>query len=467
MLAAPGLVLGQEPDGPNEEQVKILLSGVAEWNEWREANPDAEIDLARAKLSDMNLIGANLWSADLAHADLAHADLTGADLFNSDLTKADLGHAILTKANLRAANLTEAYILGANFEQADLSFANLQNATQGYLTHLTWDLAQFLMPMRKADMGGINSGGTRTIFMEASLLDANLTGTDLRKADLTGADLKRTNLAEADLTFVDLTGADLTEANLTGADFRFSDFTETKFEPKTIPNAREMLGAFGLRTLHVEARFAPDETLAYDIGAIVELRESAKATGLTSMERDLTCSIERIRNGNPDRPRYARVASHFLFDLTCNYGAEPDRPLFLIGFFFVAFVVVYALMLESPNGGRLYVDYLPKRGEKDVTLPLNACSRQQWGRPKPTKDILPRLIEKTRFTRICIYFSLQSMFNIGYREFHIGSWIARLQRRPYSMRAVGPLRVASGLQSLLGVALLALWLLCAFGRPFG
>ena len=44
------------------------------------------------------------------------------------------------------------------------------------------------------------------------MMDADLTGTDLRMADLTGA-----NLANAWLPWADLIGADLTNANLYGA----------------------------------------------------------------------------------------------------------------------------------------------------------------------------------------------------------------------------------------------------------
>lgn len=65
-----------------------------------------------------------------------------------------------------------------------------------------------------------------------------------------------------------------------------------------------------------------------------------------------------------------------------------------------------------------------------------------------------------------LYFSLLSAFHIGWRDFNVGNWISRMQPREYTLRATGWVRVASGLQSLISVYLLALALLTYFGRPF-
>jgi hypothetical protein len=67
---------------------------------------------------------------------------------------------------------------------------------------------------------------------------------------------------------------------------------------------------------------------------------------------------------------------------------------------------------------------------------------------------------------LAFYFSLLSAFHIGWRELNVGSWIARLQRKEYNLRATGWVRTVSGFQSLLSVYMLALWALSYFGRPF-
>jgi hypothetical protein len=59
-----------------------------------------------------------------------------------------------------------------------------------------------------------------------------------------------------------------------------------------------------------------------------------------------------------------------------------------------------------------------------------------------------------------------SPFHIGFRELNVGTWLARLQTREYTLRATGWVRAVAGVQSLLSVYLLALWALTYFGRPF-
>jgi hypothetical protein len=65
-----------------------------------------------------------------------------------------------------------------------------------------------------------------------------------------------------------------------------------------------------------------------------------------------------------------------------------------------------------------------------------------------------------------LYFSFLSAFSLGWRELNVGTWIARMQPREYVLRATGWVRTVAGIQSLLSVYLLALWVLTYFGRPF-
>jgi hypothetical protein len=141
----------------NEEQVKLLKKSVAEWNKWRNENPDVKIDLCGADLHGAYLSGAYLSGADLSGADLIRADLSGAYLSGADLIRADL----------READLGEADLLGADLSWADLYGTNL----------------------RDANLCG------------ASLCEADLRGANLCRASLCGADLTRTTLCGAYLWF--------------------------------------------------------------------------------------------------------------------------------------------------------------------------------------------------------------------------------------------------------------------------
>lgn len=116
------------------------------WNEWREKDPNREINLSRTNLTvvrltferpknmdptrfhrsdsenpvNLNLSGVNLSSADLSGADLRYANLSGADLNKANLTWADLIGADLSNAKLSGANLSGAKLGNANLSNTDL-----------------------------------------------------------------------------------------------------------------------------------------------------------------------------------------------------------------------------------------------------------------------------------------------------------------------------------------------------------
>ncbi len=94
------------------------------WNEWRRANPDAEIWLQGVDLSSAEdrliLRRVNLRQANLARARLGSAVLVGADLSGAVLVGARLSGAILVEASLRGAQLPESDLRGANLRNSDL-----------------------------------------------------------------------------------------------------------------------------------------------------------------------------------------------------------------------------------------------------------------------------------------------------------------------------------------------------------
>jgi hypothetical protein len=109
----------------NEEHIRILRQGVEVWNQWRENNPEIEVDLYNANLSYAELNGVNLIKAKLSKADLSYADLSHADLREAYIIEAKLPYAKLIKANLIGANLFAAKLCHANLADAILIRANL------------------------------------------------------------------------------------------------------------------------------------------------------------------------------------------------------------------------------------------------------------------------------------------------------------------------------------------------------
>jgi uncharacterized protein YjbI with pentapeptide repeats len=162
-----------------------------------------ESDLILRGERDIDLRGADLRGADLRGADLRRADLFGVDLSGADLSGADLigielSKAVLHKANLRGADLvmspsadTPAKPLQATLIETDFTGADLR----------------------------------KTVFNAADLSRAILAKSDLRGASLFNAVLRDADLSDADLSDADLRGVDLSNADLSRASLRRADFT--------------------------------------------------------------------------------------------------------------------------------------------------------------------------------------------------------------------------------------------------
>jgi hypothetical protein len=126
------------------------------------------------------------------------------------------------------------------------------------------------------------------------------------------------------------------------------------------------------------------------------------------------------------------------------------------------FALPYWLAIKNGNSRNgiwmiLPEDRLASRGGKKKAVLI---------RPHVAKTWREWLVNEYRMLRTGLYFSLLSAFHLGWRELNVGTWIARMQPREYVLRATGWVRTVSGIQSLLSVYLLALWVLTYFGRPF-
>jgi uncharacterized protein YjbI with pentapeptide repeats len=196
----------------NKEQLKLLLQGVATWNEWRKENPDVSPDLSQTHLGALSLAGANLSGANLSNSDLGGSDLRGANLTGASLNGSHFDGANLSGANLIGANLNEVnfagtpHRLGQYLGVTELSGINLSGAD-----------------LRKVDFSGLNLSGLK--FNEANLCGTNLSELNFSGADLSGANLRGANLTAANLSGASLCRADLSGMQLIGTDLSQADLT--------------------------------------------------------------------------------------------------------------------------------------------------------------------------------------------------------------------------------------------------
>jgi hypothetical protein len=333
------------------------------------------------------------------------------------LSRANLSRAPLTKANFSAANLTK----------ADLSKAFAQDA------HFS---------------------------------GAKLSKADLSKANLSGADLSDADLSKADLTRADLSGAKLIAANLSGA-----DVGDVVFEPK--PDSLPLLNTLVLaRNLH-KMKY---QTIPI---ALENLRQKFKEAGMRNQVREITYAIQRsqrqasMRSGNYFE-KLNGLFSFIFLELTCQYGRRPSNALFiLVGFiFFFSIFYIFALKSKRPKTGIWLIfprERVLKATKKERPFKLTAKFPPRTVHNEVKSKIKITIFRLCRMIKVALYFSLLSAFSIGFREFNVGNWFSRLQRREYLFKATGWVRTVSGFQSLLSVLLLALWVvtfLVGFLREF-
>jgi uncharacterized protein YjbI with pentapeptide repeats len=182
------------------KQLKILKSGVENWNNFRKDNPTLKIDLSNADLSKVKINNANLVYADLVYSNLVYANLNGSDFSKASLSNANLCDANLIGTNFSRANLNDANLSGANLSTANLSRANL----------------------------------TKANFSQANLSHVKLRWAYLSEANFSGADLHKANLMQARFYFTiflqsQLSEASFQDAHLNNTIFSNTNLSKTKF----------------------------------------------------------------------------------------------------------------------------------------------------------------------------------------------------------------------------------------------
>lgn len=408
------------------------------WNGVRETVP------SRAALDDI-LKAHELWiqtfgqagiRADLSHHNLSNFNLKGANLSGADLEEAYLAHADLTEAllgfhglkNTQASNEPGMYLL----VPTPVLQVTVTDATGRTIT-------------TPPEVPG------RTDLRGAEFWDAKLVHADLSGADLSNAVLRRADLSGVDLSGADLTGADFTGARLDGSNLSDTNMDGTLFEPVSVASIIGPESAKNLDCMRYKTN--PD--------ALIEIRRRFQDEGLTKQERELTYALNRSQTQlESGLERWFRIVA---FDLTCQYGMSPGRPLRIIAFGWAIFSFLYVVVQHRRRCFRVRVSRFNR--SRDETREFS-----MWSPPFRITSKKKRVRTWLRFERrilfAMMFFSLENAFNLGYKEFNVGQWLRMLTKRQYELRAVGWVRTLAGAQSLVSIYLFALWVLTYFGHPF-
>ena len=216
------------------------------------------------------------------------------------------------------------------------------------------------------------------------------------------------------------------------------------------------------------------ETLRYKKvpHGLIELRKAFKEAGYREQEREITYAIKRSEWGimmcrNQDdsnqkeseqnkcitRPVEAAFNLVF-FELPVAYGMYPGRALQILVVLIFLFAIPYTYAFAQPEPFK-------KKGVWRVW----PTDRQSLPTDKDKYELITVSVPKSFW--YAFYFSMLSAFYIGWRDFNVGNWLSRIQPRGYAMLSNGWVRMVSGVQSLISVYLLAIWVLTYFGSSFG
>lgn len=317
----------------------------------------------------------------------------------------------------------------------------------------------------------------------AELPGADLSGADLFGADLSGANLSGANLADAFLGDANLVGAQLSGADLTGASVNGAKLGGGIFEPKSLPRVTQIAGAQNLELLRY-----------YNVPvALVQLRNQFEDAGFREQERKITYALKRreaelswqgcrsrqLASGKPRAILWSAdsnaancssfILNRVFFDLTCEYGMSPGRPLSLGVLLWLLCSVVYFIYIHTSGEAGLYRIYRQGTGANDLARAQvrERISPRHNPRARGVRRVLHLFWSEWSVFRAAMFFSLMSAFNIGFRDLNFGRWLRLLTRQEFYIKAVGWARVVAGWQSLISVYFITLWVLTYFGRPFG
>lgn len=496
-------------DGAGQTRTRADLDGILRRHQQWLAKYQVE-DLAQPLSTEAsNDPGrANLKGADLTKVDLESCDLSFMDLDGADLTKADLESAVLTKASLKGADLSS-----ANLSQARLKGATLDNATliNAVLSQATLNGAILIA----ADL------------TSANLSQADLSGTELRDADLSDAELTLARFWFADFapegTLLVATlspGEGLETIHWSGLGINDEEKYRALIEsarnagcstrmhrpPLTfrwrvwLARERQKLTGFEIREASAadcrdfrkqisQASLPPDPGDASTLRGefqVIDLRTALKSSGHSAVELEVNLAYQRQTQS------WWRM---IVYDWTCGYGTDPVRPLIFALILAVLAIPIYGFGFRQRWFGSRIRRIEMEGDRQKETFPGDPETRPQWretlssdstakwsrlqrllkwlGMRRPAEWLhsflaphWPRLCWEIGYLKSVVIFSLISVVNLSFASFDVGHWARLLFFSEYDLKARGWLRMVSGLQSLIGLGLLALSLLSFFGHRF-
>jgi hypothetical protein len=237
----------------------------------------------------------------------------------------------------------------------------------------------------------------------------------------------------ANLSLSDLRGADLSSAVMSGAHLAYADVAGAIYEPQEDPEAGQVALAKNLGLLAYRQDAAP----------LARLRASLQAAGFPRAARWVNAALWR---------HDAAWWETALFDWTCEFGANPARPLWIMAGVYLTAAVLYLAAMHGSGRAGLY------RISRDFATgsPIKSKIHERTYSPIPggSAGSSAWLWRKLRLVAWAALFGLMSALRFGNLNF--GNGFLSLTKTEYDLVAVGWPRTVQGVQSLLCLLLTTL-----------
>jgi len=366
----------------------------------------------------------------------------------------DLRWADLRKSNFIWCNFKEANLDNAYFNEANLSHSIFQNAEiiGAQIINANLSYADFV----GAKMMGVQLDRSKLRFSNfsgANLTDCSISFADFYKARLNDSIFKPCDSENAKMKGVLLSGADLRGGRFNSVEFEGARFDKAKiggayFEPSTIPEAQDFGDVEGLKEIIVGDRYA----------TLILLAKKLKESGYKRQYSKLLCAIKRAEFGN--QAKYVSIPMYILFDLTCEYGSNLERPLFMFVVLLIIFLGFYIIALLLPSLGTIvYCKFKSPKNQLSSQFTLvEVVSLNDNIRSKIRK------IPKILFS--CFVFSIISQTRyIELGSLSLNKWIMHFFFESFDIISTKVVKVIAALQSVLGIYFISLMVISFIWNP--
>jgi uncharacterized protein YjbI with pentapeptide repeats len=480
-----------------------------------------DADLTGADLSGSDLTGAKLNGTDLTCgrqakrkqicATLENTDLSGADLEIAELAGADLNNAVLHGANLNKADLSGANLSGVDFTsatavQTDLSSAILQRTdfSNADLTLAKLWYADF-EPKAPPLHGTIPAGeGLETVRWFSPLnfnneLYYRLRVEQANKSNGLVAIPRVPPMQDRWLVWLSCRRERMVSEKhnwiwrpVKDVFYLVSDVLLglRPSEPQECASLAHVETGQRYQDSQPTVPFqgATDEDPVSTLAGyqLIDIRTAAQGTSHQDVALEVNLAIQRHTQSQ---------LKMIAFDWTCAYGTAPARPFIFAGLLAAIALPFYWVGFRRQRHGVCLLRVGQQIGKDDEILQGDPLKRPRWATPPevnpapkstPWLRLLtrlhlnhpyicsrlyfvcrwPRVRWEASFLKAVVLFSLISVIDLGFEGLDFGRWVRMLFFTEYDLKARGWLRLVSGLQSIVGLGLLALSLLSFFGHLF-